>query len=361
VIKICYYLSFFQWNNPVLRSFSITRPDDWHVHCRDHDMLSSIVSATADDFGRALLMPNLLPPLTSVAAIIAYRNRVIASLKKPNAFVPYMTLYINESVSVEELYLARESDFILGAKLYPVGATTNSEHGVRSVSALYPLFEVMQELDLVLQIHGEVTYGDIFDREAQFIEDVLLPLTHHFPRLRIVLEHISTRAAVEFVEQASPFVAATITPHHLFYNRNQLLAGGIRPHYYCLPILKHEHDQAAVQRAAVSCNGKFFAGTDSAPHLRNRKESSCGCAGIFSAPYALAIYAEVFDNLGKLKQLEPFMSQYGADFYKLPMNQGQVELIQRSQHVPDVLEYDFGQIVPIGAGTVLRWSVNERT
>lgn len=345
----------------MLRSFSITRPDDWHVHCRDHDMLSDIVSATAEDFGRALLMPNLRPPLTSVSAIVAYRDRVIASLEKSNRFMPYMTLYINESVSADELYLAKKSDFILGAKLYPAGATTNSEHGVQSVRALYSLFEVMQELDLVLQIHGEVTHGDIFEREAQFIEDILLPLTHDFPRLRIVLEHISTQAAVEFVEQASEFVAATITPHHLFYNRNQLLAGGIRPHYYCLPILKHERDQMAVQQAAVGGNCKFFAGTDSAPHLRNQKESTCGCAGIFSAPYALAIYAEVFDNLGKLKQLEPFMSQYGADFYKLPMNQGEIELIQRPQQIPEVLDYDFGQIVPIGAGTELQWSVNERT
>ena len=344
----------------MVRSFFINSPDDWHVHCRDFDLLSSIVPATARHFSRALLMPNLLPPLTTVAATTAYRSRVMDVLQKTDDFIPYMTLYINESVSIDELYLAKATSFILGAKLYPAGATTNSEQGVRSVRALYPLFEVMQDLDLVLQIHGEVTYGDIFDREAAFITELLLPLTRDFPRFRIVLEHISTCAAVAFVEQASDFVAATITPHHLFYNRNQLLAGGIRPHYYCLPILKHERDQRALQQAVASGNPKFFAGTDSAPHLKNQKESVCGCAGIFSAPYALAIYAEVFDALGQLKRLESFMSQYGADFYNLSMNQGQIELIHKAQQIPAVLNYDFGQIVPIGAGTVLQWSVNER-
>ena len=342
-----------------MNSFYITRPDDWHVHCRDGELLSAIVNATGKHFSRALLMPNLLPPLTSVEAILAYRQRVMDVLIPSVDFVPYMTLYINEALLADQLHLAKTYPFILGAKLYPAGVTTNSQAGVQSIAALYPLLEVMQDLDLVLQIHGEVTFGDIFEREALFIETILLPLTRHFPKLRIVLEHISTQVAVEFVEQASQNVAATITPHHLFYNRNQLLAGGIRPHYYCLPILKAERDQLALQRAAVGGNSKFFAGTDSAPHLKHTKETACGCAGIFSAPYALAMYTEVFDNCGQLPQLESFMSRFGADFYQLPMNQGQIELIKNPQQIPDVLNIGGGQIVPIGAGTALKWSINE--
>ncbi len=305
-------------------------------------------------------MPNLKPPLTTVSSLLEYRRRIVAALEKPNDFVPYMTLYINESMSADELVLAKNAAFILGAKLYPAGATTHSEAGVHSVRALYALFEVMQDLDLVLQIHGEVTHGDIFEREALFIEETLLPLTRDFPKLRIVLEHISSQAAVDFISTASEYLAATITPHHLLYNRNQLLAGGIKPHFYCLPILKHERDQRALQHAAVSGNSHFFAGTDSAPHLRDQKESACGCAGIFSAPYALAMYTEVFEQLGRLDRLNAFMSQFGANFYGLPVNQGEIELVKKPQRIPDVLNFDFGQIVPVGAGTVLQWSVNEQ-
>lgn len=304
-------------------------------------------------------MPNLKLPLTSVEGVLDYRSQILACLTKEDDFSPYMSIYINECLSIEELQLAKASSFILGAKLYPAGATTHSEQGVRSIRGLYSHFEAMQELDLVLQIHGEVTHGDIFEREALFLEEELLPLTKNFPALRIVLEHISTEAAVQFVEQASDAVAATITPHHLFYNRNHLLAGGVRPHYYCLPILKHERCQRALQKAVASGNKKFFAGTDSAPHLQHYKESACGCAGLFSAPYALAIYAEVFDKLGKLPLLEAFMSQNGANFYQLPINQQSIELMNRPQTVPLGLDYDFGRIVPIGAGTVLEWSVNE--
>jgi dihydroorotase len=342
----------------VTQSFFITRPDDWHLHCRDNEMLCSIVSASAKHFARALVMPNLVPPLTTVAALLDYRSRILNQLD--TTFTPYMTLYINESVSVDELYLAKQNPFILGAKLYPAGATTNSEQGVKSIQNLYPLFEAMQSLDLVLQIHGEVTHGDIFEREAMFIENVLIPLTKNFPRLRIVLEHISTQAAVDFILDASEYLAATITPHHLFYNRNQLLAGGIKPHYYCLPILKHERDQRALQFAAVSGNSHFFAGTDSAPHLRSQKESQCGCAGIFSAPYALSIYAEVFHQFGKLDRLDAFMGQYGAAFYGLQRNQSMIELLNQPQVIPEVLNFDFGQIIPIGAGTTLQWRVNDR-
>lgn len=342
------------------QSFSMTYPDDWHVHCRDHDMLPAMVSATSKHFARALMMPNLQPPLTSVSALMAYRARILAELEKHSNFTPYMTLYINELLSPDELYLAKTVPYILGAKLYPAGSTTNSDQGAQSIRNLYSLFEVMQDLDLVLQIHGEVTEGDIFEREALFIAEALLPLTRDFPKLRIVLEHISTEAAVDFITHASEYVAATITPHHLFYNRNQLLAGGLRPHYYCLPVLKHERCQRALQRAAVSGSPHFFAGTDSAPHVRHQKESVCGCAGIFSAPYAVAMYTEIFENMGRREQLEPFMSRFGSEFYRLPMNQGQIELVQKSQRIPDVLDFDFGQIVPIGSGTVLQWSVNER-
>ena len=306
-------------------------------------------------------MPNLKLPLVTVSALNDYRQRIISALEHPDDFIPYMTLYINESVTESELVLAKKAPFILGGKLYPAGATTHSEAGVQSVRALYPLFEVMQELDLVLQIHGEVTHGDIFEREALFLHETLGPLTRHFPKLRVVLEHISTEAAVNFVTNASEYVAATITPHHLYYNRNQLLAGGIKPHYYCLPILKHERDQFALQRAAASGNSHFFAGTDSAPHLRGQKESACGCAGIFSAPYALLMYTECFEQLGRLDRLNAFMSQFGAHFYGLSVNQDEIELIKKPQTIPEVLDFNFGQIVPIGAGSVLQWSVNEQT
>jgi dihydroorotase len=249
--------------------------------------------------------------------------------------------------------------YIVGAKFYPAGATTHSEEGARSLHLLYPLLDIMQENDLVLQIHGEVTHGDIFDREALFIEECLKPLTCDFPKLRIVLEHISTQAAVDFVLAAPQTVAATITPHHLLYNRNELLAGGIKPHYYCLPVLKHERDQLAVQQAAVSGNNKFFAGTDSAPHSKTNKESACGCAGIYSAPFALAMYAQVFDDRGKLNKLNDFMSRFGADFYHLPTTTGHLELIKKQQIIPEMMPFGHEQVVPVAAGSILQWSINE--
>lgn len=341
----------------MMKTLTLRKPDDWHVHFRDGSLLGEIASSSARHFARALVMPNLQPPLTSLASLMAYRQRIACALPLHTSFTPYMTFYINETVSIHDLQAAAASPFVLGAKLYPRGATTHSEHGVQSVRALYPLFEQMAALDLVLQVHGEATHGDIFDREALFIEEVLTPLVHNFPRLRIVLEHISTRAAVAFVERASPRVAATITPQHLAYHRNQLLAGGIRPHYYCLPILKREEDQKALQRAAVGGSGKFFAGTDSAPHLQHAKEAACGCAGIFSAPYAMALYAEVFENLGELEQLEAFTSQYGADFYQLPLNKQELTLVKQSQIVPEALAFSFGTIIPIAAGSPLAWTI----
>lgn len=344
-----------------MRSLHITRPDDWHVHLRDHEALQHTVMATAKHFARALIMPNLKPALATISAVSAYHQRIIAALNGNTQFAPYMTLYLNASVKPDDLQQLTKHPHVLGAKFYPAGATTHSEAGARSIKALYPLLEIMQAQDLVLQIHGEVTHGDIFEREALFIEEYLASLTRDFPKLRMVLEHISTKAAVEFVMQAPPTVAATITPQHILYNRNQLLVGGIKPHYYCLPILKHEHDQLAVQQAAVSGNCKFFAGTDSAPHSQTSKESACGCAGIYSAPFALAIYAQVFDSLGELSKLNDFMGRFGANFYHLPITTERIELIEQQQVIPQVLPFGREQVVPIAAGESLQWSVHEST
>lgn len=342
-----------------MQSLLIRRPDDWHVHFRDGLNLKNTVAATAQHFARALVMPNLKPALISVKSVVNYREQILSMLDSTHHFNPYMTLYLNEQVSIADLEQAKNHPFILGAKLYPAGATTNSDEGARSVIALYPLLEIMQEQNLVLQIHGEVTTGDIFEREANFIELCLRPLIKNFPKLRIVLEHISTQAAVEFVSEQSERVAATITPHHLYYNRNKLLSGGIHPHYYCLPILKSEQNQHALQQAAISGNSKFFAGTDSAPHPKSNKESECGCAGIYSAPYALAMYAEIFDKLGQLDKLDNFLSQFGAEFYQLPINKSQIMLKKISQTIPLTLPLGSETVVPVAAGERLEWSVYE--
>lgn len=339
-------------------NISIYRPDDWHVHFRDEEFLAHTVAATANHWARALVMPNLRPALTTLSALNAYRTRIIAA-RPPHShsFTPYMTFYLNESLSAADIEESKHHSYILGAKLYPAGATTNSEAGVKSFTQLYPLLDILQNNNQVLQIHGEVTHSDIFERESLFIEEYLRPLINNFPKLRIVLEHISTKAAVDFVNAAPPTVAATITPHHLLYNRNKLLAGGIRPHYYCLPILKHERDQQALQQAAISGNGKFFAGTDSAPHTIETKEHSCGCAGIYSAPYALPFYAQIFDELNSLPALNQFTSQFGAEFYQLPLNQDKVELVKTKQTIPDKLPFGSQYVVPMAAGEILHWSV----
>lgn len=343
-----------------MRRLVINRPDDWHVHLRDGDFLANTVPASAVSFKRALVMPNLKPALTTVAALNDYRTRILAVLPVNSDFIPYMTFYLNESVSAEELHAASTNPFILGAKLYPAGATTNSEAGAKSLKALYPLLEIMQDQNLVLQIHGEVTHSDIFDREALFIEEYLRPLIQQFPKLRVVLEHISTKAAVDFVSQAPNHVAATITPHHLLYNRNHLLVGGIKPHYYCLPILKHEKEQQALQQAAISGNPKFFAGTDSAPHALHTKESACGCAGIYSAPYAMPLYAQFFDQCDSLDRLNSFCSRFGAEFYQLPINQEEMELREEAQTVPQFLALGQDRVVPMAAGETLAWSLHAR-
>ncbi len=340
-----------------MQTIRITRPDDWHVHFRDGGLLEHTVSATAQHFGRALAMPNLIPPLTFLDALQAYHDRIKAAAKAYAHFTPYLTFYLNEEVLPEALSEAQVYPFILGGKLYPAGATTNSEQGARSIRALYPLFEVMQERGLVLQIHGEEVKGDIFDREKLFLENHLSDILKHFPKLRVVLEHISTKVAAEFVEHGPKTLAATITPHHLFYNRNQLLAGGIRPHYYCLPILKREDDQIALQLAATSGNPKFFAGTDSAPHGVHQKECASGCAGIYSAPFALSMYAEVFDSLDALDKLDRFLGHFGAQFYKLPVSTEQIELTREPMHVPSSLQFGDVAVVPVHAGGRFAWKV----
>ncbi len=341
-----------------MQTVLINRPDDWHIHLRDGDALLHTVPATAYHFARGLIMPNLKPALTTLSAIEEYRERILAEVPKGTAFEPYMTFYLNESVTAEEIEKAAAIPYVLGAKLYPAGATTNSEAGVKSLKALYPILEVLQQNNLVLQIHGEVTHSDIFDREALFIEEYLKPLLSAFPRLRIVLEHISTQAAVDFVTQSPSNVAATITPHHLLYNCNQLLAGGLRPHYYCLPILKHERDQHALQQAACSGNPKFFAGTDSAPHAIHTKESACGCAGIYSAPYALALYTQMFDEMNQLNKLNHFLGRFGAEFYQLPINKEEIELIKSPQTIPQSLPFGTEKVVPMAAGEIVSWSVH---
>lgn len=347
------------WEHLFMQTLLINRPDDWHLHLRDNDFLHHTVAGSALHFSRALIMPNLKPPLTSLSLIEEYRKRILAAVPAGCLFNPYMTFYLNEHVSVEELNQAAKIPYILGAKFYPAGATTNSEAGAKSLKELYPLFEVLQANNLVLQIHGEVTHSDIFEREALFIDEYLTPLVANFPKLRIVLEHISTKIAVDYVTQAPETLAATITPHHLLYNRNKLLAGGIRPHYYCLPILKHERDQKALQQAICSANPKFFAGTDSAPHIINTKESACGCAGIYSAPFALPLYTQVFDDLNQLKHLNHFLSHFGAEFYQLPMNQQQIELVKLPQTIPDFLPLGSSKVIPIAAGEIIQWSVHE--
>jgi dihydroorotase len=343
----------------IMQTLIINRPDDWHVHLRDNEMLPYTVAGSAQHFARALVMPNLKPALTTLTSINNYRNRILAARPEGSSFEPYMTFYLNNSVNADDLHQAASNPYILGAKLYPAGATTNSEEGAKSLNELYPLFEVLQHSNLVLQIHGEVTHSDIFERESLFIDEYLKPIVSNFPKLRIVLEHISTQAAVDYVAQAPTTVAATITPHHLLYNRNKLLVGGLRPHYYCLPILKHEKDQRALQKAACSGNPKFFAGTDSAPHVVSTKENACGCAGIYSAPFALALYTQLFDELKQLKQLNHFLSHFGAEFYQLPINQQQIELIKTPQTIPNFLPLGSSQVVPMGAGETIQWSIHE--
>lgn len=336
----------------------ITRPDDWHIHFRDGAAMQSVLPDTARVFGRAIAMPNLRPPVVNVDDAAAYRERLLAAAAG-TSFEPLMTLYLTDNTTPETIRRARESGFVHAVKYYPAGATTNSDSGVTELAKAYPAIAAMEETGLPLLLHGEVVDSevDVFDREAVFIERHLVQLMKDFPRLRIVLEHITTRQAAEFVAAAPANVAATITVHHLLYNRNAMFKGGIRPHLYCLPVLKREQHRQALVAAAISGNPKFFLGTDSAPHAVGAKESACGCAGIYSAHVAIELYAEVFDDAGALDKLEAFASFYGADFYGLPRHTDRITLRRESWTVPASLGMGAETLVPLRAGEAIRWRV----
>lgn len=345
-------------------TLSIRRPDDWHLHLRDGAALQAVLPHTAARFARAIVMPNLQPPVTDTAAALAYRQRIRAALPAGAAFEPLMTLYLTDRTSADEIDRAVASGAVFGAKLYPAGATTHSDAGVTDVRRIDAVLERMAERDLPLQVHGEVTEPavDVFDREARFIEQVLAPLVDRYPDLRVVFEHITTRVAVEFVVAARQGVAATVTPQHLLMNRNALLAGGIRPHLYCLPVLKTEPDRLALLDALAAGNPRFFLGTDSAPHARHTKENACGCAGIFSAHAGIELYAEAFEAAGRLDRLEGFASDFGADFYRLPRNTERIRLARRDWTPPASYPFpaDAGaenQLVPMRAGESIAWQL----
>jgi dihydroorotase len=338
-------------------TITIARPDDWHAHFRDGAEMKSVAAATARQFARAIVMPNLKPPVVNVQQAKAYRERIVAALPKGAAFEPLMTLYLTESTPPEEIERAHASGFVKAVKYYPAGATTHSDAGVCDIRKCDLVLEAMQAAGMPLLVHGEVTDPDIdvFDREAVFLDRTLGPLVKRFPALRIVVEHITTHEAAVFVERAGDNVAATITAHHLLLNRTAIFAGGINPHHYCLPILKRETHRRALMKAATSGNPRFFLGTDSAPHGRERKETCCGAAGIYTAHAALELYAEAFESAGALDKLEAFASHNGADFYGLPRNKGKVKLQKRAWDVP--AEYPFGEgvVVPLRAGQKLAW------
>lgn len=336
---------------------TLRRPDDWHLHLRDGAMLASVLPHTAAQFARAVVMPNLKPPVTTTALAAAYRQRILDARPPRSTFEPLMTLYLTDRTAPEEIDRACDSGFVVGAKLYPAGATTHSDAGVTDLQRIDSVLARMAERGLVLQVHGEVTHEhvDVFDREARFIEEVLAPVAARHSSLRIVFEHITTAAAVEFVRRARDGIAATITPQHLLFNRNALFKGGLRPHFYCLPVLKTEPDRAALIEAATSGNPRFFLGTDSAPHARGDKESACGCAGMYSAHAALELYAEAFEDAGALDRLEAFAADFGADFYRLPRNTGQITLRRESWTPPAAYPFGSATVVPMRAGEPLRW------
>jgi dihydroorotase len=345
-------------NKDSVTTLTITRPDDWHVHLRDGDQLKDTVRDISRYMGRAIIMPNLVPPATNTGAVLAYRERIMA-LNPQGNFKPLMVLYLTDRTTPEEIKKARATGKIVAAKLYPAGATTNSDSGVTSVKNIYPALKAMQDVGMLLLVHGEVTDSaiDIFDREKVFLETILAGVVSDFPELKIVLEHITTKDAVEFVESASENVAATITAHHLLYNRNHMLAGGIRPHYYCLPILKRNIHQQALIGAATSGNKKFFLGTDSAPHHKDKKEAACGCAGAYTAHASIELYAEAFEEAGALDKLEGFASNYGADFYGLARNSDTITLHKIPWTVPATYSLGDSEVVPIKAERVIDWQV----
>jgi dihydroorotase len=335
----------------------LRRPDDWHLHLRDGAELAAVLPFTARRFARALVMPNLKPPMTTTAALADYRARILRALPAGMTFEPVMTLYLTDRTPPAEIAVARASGFVVGAKLYPAGATTHSDAGVTSIDNVWATLEAMAEHGLVLQVHGEVTDAavDVFDREREFIDRVLARIVERVPQLRVVFEHVTTAAAVEFVRSARAGIAATMTPQHLLMNRNAMFEGGVRPHHYCLPVLKRERDREALVGAATGDDPRFFLGTDSAPHARHAKEAACGCAGIFSAHAGLELYAEAFEAAGRLDRLEAFASERGADFYRLPRNAGHVVLERAEWSVPPSYPFGAGEIVPLRAGGTIGW------
>ncbi len=347
-----------------MNQLTITQPDDWHLHVRDNDVMASVIGYTARQFGRAIIMPNLKTPVTTTAEALAYKDRILSALPKDSQFQPLMTLYLTDNTPAEEIKKAKDSGFIHAIKYYPAGATTNSDSGVTDLKKTEATLSAMEQHGLPLLVHGEVTHPsiDIFDREKVFIDQQLAPLIKRHPKLKVVFEHITTADAVQFVTEGNNNIAATITPQHLLLNRNAMLVGGIHPHNYCLPVLKRETHREALLKTATSGNPKFFLGTDSAPHAKNDKESSCGCAGIFSAHAALEFYATAFEQEDALDKLEGFASFYGADFYGLPRNTQQVTLTKTKLEIPT--EFPFGKqtaektLVPFFAGETLEWALS---
>lgn len=337
----------------------IRRPDDWHIHLRDDEMLRAVLPFTSAVCGRAIVMPNLVPPVTSVEAAIAYRMRILEALPEEHAFQPLMTCYLTDSLQPDELEKGFQAGVFTAAKLYPAHATTNSSHGVTSIDAIATVLERMQKIGMPLLIHGEVTdaHVDIFDREARFIETVMEPLRQRYPALKVVFEHITTKEAAQYVEAGNELLAATITPQHLMFNRNHMLVGGVRPHLYCLPILKRNVHQEALRKVIASGNRRFFLGTDTAPHVRHRKEASCGCAGVFNAPTALPAYATVFEEMDALGHFEAFCSENGPKFYGLPLNERTIRLVREPWTVQESIVAADDTLVPFLAGETLNWRI----
>jgi len=338
---------------------TLIRPDDWHLHLRDGAALGAVLADSARRFARAIVMPNLKPAVRTVQQALGYRERILAALPEGARFEPLMTLYLTDDTPPEEILRARVSGHVHGVKLYPAGATTHSDEGVTRISRCFHTLEKMQELGLPLLVHGEATEPeiDVFDREKAFLEEVLSPLVARFPELRIVLEHITTRDAVQFVEVTGPNIAATITAHHLLMNRNALFLGGIRPHHYCLPVLKREEHREALVEAAISGNPKFFLGTDSAPHARRTKEAACGCAGVYTAHAGIELYAIAFEDAGALDRLEGFASRFGPQFYGLPLNDDTITLVREPWTVPLSIAFGEDELVPLRAGEAISWKL----
>ena len=344
-----------------MQQITITRPDDWHLHLRDGEALAAVLPHTARQFARAIVMPNLKPPVTTVELAAAYRQRILAALPAGMAFEPLMTLYLTDNTPPEEIGKAVASGFVKAVKLYPAGATTNSDAGLTRIEKAYATLAEMERLGLPLLVHGEVTDPaiDLFDREKVFIDTVLEPLLQRFPKLKLVMEHITTRDAAEFVARSGAQVGATITAHHLLYNRNAIFQGGVRPHWYCLPVLKRETHRQALVEAAISGNPKFFLGTDSAPHAKHTKENACGCAGCFTGLAALEMYAEAFEAAGALEKLEGFASFHGPDFYRLPRNTDKVTLEKTPWQLPLTVPYGADELVPLAAGETVQWKLQD--